>query len=291
MSGSGDALIRPHHALRGLAALFVVLYHFRDVTPYLGKVIDEQTAFFTNGRVWVDFFFILSGFILSHVYARSFAAPYSSGRVSRAFYWARFARIYPLHLATLFAMIGVELSAYVARPAIADAFASDRKSWLSILQHLSLTHAWRSLDRLEWNVPSWSISTETLAYLCFPLLMLMVHRQKVIAITALSFAAAAIYAHTFVNYRDIGEQQPLLRCLAGFVAGILLHQLWQRYRDRLSMVISTMQIAAAVLAAVALHLNWSKSIIIAALACLILATAEGTGPLSRLLSKSPLRMV
>jgi peptidoglycan/LPS O-acetylase OafA/YrhL len=48
--------------LRGVSALLVVLYHYRellnDVMPHIGNILFE------NGRIGVDIFFILSGFVM-----------------------------------------------------------------------------------------------------------------------------------------------------------------------------------------------------------------------------------
>ncbi|HMN75630.1 MAG TPA: acyltransferase [Burkholderiaceae bacterium] len=291
MNSPGADVIRSHHALRGVAAVLVLLYHFRDVTPSVGQAIDSHTVFFSDGRIWVDFFFILSGFILSHVYGAAMSAKGVKVHATRRFYLARFARIYPLHFATLLAMIAVELSAYVLRPEIADAFASDRKSWGSILQHLTLTHAWLTMDRLEWNVPSWSISTEAFAYLAFPLLLLLSDHGRWAVRALLPIAAMTIYVHTFANFSDIGDQQPLARCMAGFIAGMLLHRLWRQRRARVASVATLLQVAAMAVAIAALHLGWSQAVILFALALLILSTADDRGPVARVLMSPPLLLL
>lgn len=292
MRTSGAQTIRSHHALRGVAAFLVLLFHFRDVTPAIGQAIDKNTAFFSTGFIWVDFFFMLSGFILSHVYgaAMAGAAGHDAGAV-RSFYLARFARIYPLHLATLLAMIVVELSAYMFRPEIATAFSNERNGWWSILQHLTLTHSWLSMENLAWNVPSWSISTEAFAYLVFPLLVpIGVHRQWAVR-ALLPLAAMAIYAHTFANFPNVENQQPLARCMAGFITGMLLHRLWRKKREWLASVATPMQIAAVALALAALHLRWNQAWVLIAFAWLILATADDRGALARALALRPLLML
>lgn len=285
--------IKSHHALRGVAAFLVLLYHFRDLTPSIGHAIDGRTAFFSTGRIWVDFFFILSGFILSHVYGAAMvgAGPGPNARATRRFYVARFARIYPLHLVTLLAMIAVELSAYMFRPDIADAFVSERKDWGSILQHLTLTHSWLNMERLEWNVPSWSISTEAFAYLAFPLLLPIANHGRWIVRAVLPIVAVAIYAHTFTNFRDIGDQQPLARCMAGFITGMLLHRLWRGLGPSLASSAGLLQLAATAVALSALHFGWSQAVTVIALALLILTTADDRGPLAHVLASRPLLLL
>ena len=89
--------LRALTALRFFAAMWVVLYHF---WPNLSADMPTLVA---KGYLGVELFFTLSGFILCHVYLDQVAA----GRFDfGAFLWARLARVYPLHLATL-AAVGI----------------------------------------------------------------------------------------------------------------------------------------------------------------------------------------
>lgn len=292
MSSSSSETIKSHHALRGVAAVLVLLFHFRDASLPMGQAIDSRTAFFSTGFIWVDFFFILSGFILSHVYGLKLIEPGGQGSwATRRFYIARFARIYPLHFGTLLAMIALELSAYLLRPEIADAFVNERKGAASILQHLTLTHSWLSMAWLEWNVPSWSISTEAFAYMVFPLLLPLTHHRAVWVRSLLPLAVLAIYTHTFSSYENIENQQPLARCLAGFITGMLLHALWRRHGGRLKPTAGALQVLALATVTAAMHFGWSQAIVVLGFALLIIATANDIGPLSRLLASRPLLLL
>src|ERR1700737_2473765 len=84
--------------LRGIAAMWVVVFHFQVLV--ITFILPEQTLLVAKGYLMVDLFFIMSGFIISHVYQQSFQAGIASGNFRR-FIVARFARIYPLHLFTL----------------------------------------------------------------------------------------------------------------------------------------------------------------------------------------------
>lgn len=85
--------------LRGLAALWVVLYH--DSHQYFPNLHPENvTNLLDKGYLAVDLLFMLSGFMMTHVHHGTFARESASG------YWdflkARIARLYPLHLVILF---------------------------------------------------------------------------------------------------------------------------------------------------------------------------------------------
>lgn len=142
-------------SLRFFAAMWVVAYHF---WPNLGLAMPAVIA---KGYLGVELFFVLSGFILCHVYLESFG----QGRFRyREFLWARLARIYPVHLAVL---LGLML--LIAAAAMIGVSAGDKLLiWPSLPAQLTLTQAWGLSPLGGWNHPSWSISAEWFAYLSFP---------------------------------------------------------------------------------------------------------------------------
>lgn len=94
--------------LRGFAALFVVLYHARLVLfPQWKSPIADYTYFLERGYIWVDLFFILSGYVMIHVYRNTFKDGVTLSNW-RQFMWLRFSRIYPLFLITLLTLIAWE---------------------------------------------------------------------------------------------------------------------------------------------------------------------------------------
>jgi Acyltransferase family len=84
--------------LRGVAALWVVLFHYCWHFPAVHA--DRYTGAVYKGYLAVDLFFMLSGFVISHVYHGAFARRITVRRY-RDFLKARVARIYPLHLTVL----------------------------------------------------------------------------------------------------------------------------------------------------------------------------------------------
>src|SRR5450432_1063232 len=83
--------------LRGIAALLVVIFHCNLML--MKWLPDGYTQLITSGWLWVDFFFVLSGFIMSYVYAKYFFEG-CTWEDYKKFIGARFARVYPLHLIT-----------------------------------------------------------------------------------------------------------------------------------------------------------------------------------------------
>ena len=79
--------------MRGTAALLVALYHINpDLIAPTGA-----GRFVGKGYLWVDLFFVLSGFLLAMNYADRFAGGWSLG-AWLDFLLHRLARIYPLYL-------------------------------------------------------------------------------------------------------------------------------------------------------------------------------------------------
>lgn len=147
------AEIRTLTGLRGYAALWVMFFHYTAGLQGDGVLL----AIARQGMCGLTTFFVLSGFILAHVYAERFRSGVDRAGY-RDFLWARFARIYPLHLATLLAWL------VLVPPQPQDtAFA--------FALNLVLLQSWGFINPLNWNQPSWSVSIEFFAYLVFPFLI------------------------------------------------------------------------------------------------------------------------
>src|SRR5580693_6475909 len=92
-------------SLRGVAALLVAIFHFEMAIARF--VPASLTMFFEKSYLMVDLFFVMSGFIMFHVYRSSFEQALSPNAVKN-FYVARFARIYPLHFfSSVLLIVGV----------------------------------------------------------------------------------------------------------------------------------------------------------------------------------------
>ena len=192
------AHIKPLTSLRFFAALWVVVFHY---WPNLAAA-GGMPALVAKGYLGVELFFVLSGFILCHVYLPS----YEAGRFRYGdFIWARLARIYPMHLATL---VAIGLMA-VAATAAGWRIDPNLTSVAALPANLLLAQAWGLAPVAGWNHPSWSISAEWFAYLLFPM-----------------FAAAALGLGRRPRLAVLGAVGLLWALYAGFptVAGFPLTQ-------------------------------------------------------------------
>ncbi len=227
MQGEQRRSIDELTGLRGLAALWVALYHLRTLLPAYPDAVE---AILGHGYLAVDIFFALSGFILYTTYFEKFRTLSPRGYVQ--FVIKRLARIYPAHAATmlLFLMLPVAILLFSEAKDLGDRYDPG-----DYVLALLLVQNWGFTDNLNWNFPSWSISTEFFAYLLFPFLALAFQRVLRSIVGGLIVSAAA-YIAVFLVFDLNGEPSlsgsiPTLglpRCVLEFIAGMAAASLFAR---------------------------------------------------------------
>jgi peptidoglycan/LPS O-acetylase OafA/YrhL len=218
--------------LRGIAALWVVFYHFSS--EYLPQLdTGDFSHIIPKGYLAVDLFFLLSGFVLAHVYG----AGLECGRACRflPFIRARLARVYPLHLFVLIVFVSLSLTMGLlhhgpARLAAAMPLTGER-SLIALIANLFMLQGFHA-GGLSWNYPAWSISTEFMAYLAFPLLLPMVWRagpRLRLGLAVLLLGTLAGFSYATNDYFNQWDGAPaVLRCLAEFLLGCVAYVTFSR---------------------------------------------------------------
>ena len=215
--------------------------------------------------------FILSGFILTHVYLRG------DGALNyRRFLAARFARIYPAHLFILLAMLGLVLAA----PILGVGLEPGRFNPADFAGSLLLVQAWFPRETMAlWNGPAWSLSAEWFAYLAFPAYAALALRLRARPWVIISLAVIAFVALDAVYRAQFGRVLPraedsmgILRIVPEFLYGIGLYYLGQRWTPspRVS-VVSALATTAALLSL--MQFGVDDRIIVAAAGPFILSLA------------------
>jgi peptidoglycan/LPS O-acetylase OafA/YrhL len=203
--------------LRGIAAIAVVLFHIRwpnHVTHFNA---------FTHAYLFVDLFFVLSGFVLASAYRNTI----TSMTELRRFFVLRFFRIYPLHAAALTLLVAMEtiklVGSNVGMSPGHPAF-SGNNSLQSLTPNVALVHGLGVLDRLSWNTPSWSISCEAAAYVLFGFAALYRALDSRLFLL-LALPVSIVLAGLVVQAKgDLNATYDwgLARCVAGFYAGAFM---------------------------------------------------------------------
>lgn len=208
--------------LRGYSALWVVLFHTcygasNGYLPGFSEKLDWGILrnVIIQGPYAVDIFFILSGYILTHVHGRDFEKIPSMDDVKR-FLLLRLARVYPLHVAMVILLGG----AYAI--GIWDQKVIELKD--AVLS-ITLMNAWSDPSI---NTPAWSVSAEWMAYLLFPLMIPLLVRLKnsiwqFMGIMVLSIAYPVCVMVFDWTWSWHFEWIAIFRVLNGFLLGCLLY--------------------------------------------------------------------
>ena len=266
----------PINALRGFAAIWVVVYHFRYFSPYPW----HSLPIIPKGYMGVDFFFVLSGLIISHVYLDRMVK--ANGWAEHARFLAlRIARIWPLHAFIMLAMLVAALwhgTALTGR---------DWSDWLSLTL---LVRQWLMPPNYVWNSPAWSVSAELFAYaFVFPLVIYFARQNarpqaawRMMLVGLALLCALLVAGETLNATKGMG---PLVRVTGGFFLGAGLYcwlygkQMSNRWD--IALVLGTAGFPVAL---------WVDSdlAVLTALMALTVGAYMSTGPIARLLSARPL---
>lgn len=274
--------------LRGIAALLVVVFHFRHFGPWFGLPWVGGSEFLNKGYLWVDLFFVLSGFVLAHVYAHGFRHGLPRWDQVRTFWWARFARVYPLHLAALLLLIGLVAVGFI-QPLGHNGRCYDL--W-NLAASLGLVHVWGLTTGLCWNVPSWSIAAEAAVYALFPwlvpLVMGMPRRWRRLVPVACIAGLVALVVIVGKEGLNIHHTLGALRCLPSFILGLwIFHEKeagagWQR-----AVQTDTGCLLAGVSVILLMHHGAPDILIVTAMALLVAGMAGNQGTFGGMLSAWP----
>ena len=156
-------------SLRFLAAFLVVGYHFFSFDGALTFLNGP----FKHGHLGVEFFFILSGFVLGLRYEKEILQFRFN---SKEFILLRLARIAPAYYLSLFIALPLLYKGFLNAPFLQE----NLNRSIFVFSNLSFTQSFFPAFTLieNWNVPSWSLSVEFFFYLCFPLLSLPLLKTK-----------------------------------------------------------------------------------------------------------------
>jgi peptidoglycan/LPS O-acetylase OafA/YrhL len=205
-------------ALRGLCALVVVLVH----VPIESHIHASRIV--NHGGLAVDFFFVLSGFVIAHAYG---------GRLNSTsdlpgFAIRRFGRVYPLHALMLVALLALEVAKLLATSALGvsagQAPFEGTNTLSSLLASVALLNGLGLYSGYVWNGPSWSISTEFYVYFLFAGAWLLPRRMTVCALLALAAGVALLINQTAGLHLTRVTGGGLLACIYGFFLGVLTHR-------------------------------------------------------------------
>lgn len=209
---------------RMIAAVAVLFWHYQhffvpDVLPYGFHVNRRATEplyalfaiFYDYGHLAVQYFWAVSGFVFAHVYL---ADDNARGR----FWPARLARLWPLHLLTL-CLVALLQTAYHARHGHYFIYAwNDTRHFVL---NMFMAQSWGFQNNESFNGPTWSLSTEILAYAVFWVALPALRRVPFAMLAAIAVGAVAILPARYPTGDVLG-------CILYFFAGTGLYLLLLR---------------------------------------------------------------
>lgn len=204
-------------SFRGICALLVVCFHAR-----IQQCVTE-TTFFRNGNYFVEFFFVLSGFVIFHTYGKKTF----TGNSFKSYTISRFFRIFPLHLVTLAVFITIELAKFMAEK---NGLAFNNPAFVGnsapseILPNALLLQSWLpNANTLSFNIVAWSISVEFYIYLIFGLLLFGNNSVKTTGIVLLA-ATGLLCLYFEVDF----VKSAVARGLLCFFMGCLIYMIYEK---------------------------------------------------------------
>ena len=261
--------------------MLVILFHL----PFAPA---HRIAIVRNGHVAVEFFFVLSGFVLYHAYRIRLNKIADLPR----FIQLRLARIYPVHIFFTVIFVAIEIFKAVG-PAGAQVQVrySMGKIFTAFVENALLIQGLGLRQReIFLNFPSWSISTEFFTYILFGVGLVVWSRRFVMfsAVTCVTAFAGIMFLDT-----DSGEFQQFVRCIAGFFLGCLTYAAYLRVKRRDPGFDFPGLLLIVIL--IGLSLNWPSDKLfwefgfLAAAAFILALVATTPRSTTRLLESKPLR--
>jgi peptidoglycan/LPS O-acetylase OafA/YrhL len=156
MDASRPARVDALSGLRFAAALGILLFHYGGSFTVSAPAWVERLR--TGGHAWVGLFYVLSGFVLAYANPRPL-----DGAETRAFWAARFARLYPAYLVAFLLYVPFVFDKWWPRGA-----EGLIKGGIVAGACLTLTQAWLPPIARIWNPPGWSTSVVAAFYAAFP---------------------------------------------------------------------------------------------------------------------------
>jgi len=172
-------------ALRGLAALWVCLFHF----SHGGTIVSDGLicGFMKIGHHGVDIFFVLSGYLVPHLL---WSRGHNLGKLPE-FLWRRLARLHPPFMIANVLVIALNFASWlVVGPPVSGAPSWSEVSYSLITDSCYISGA---LDRPWINVVAWTLAVEVQFYLFSGFLMALVplHHPRLFAIILILLTAGS----------------------------------------------------------------------------------------------------
>ncbi len=221
---------------RGIFASMVVFFHMKGLRDLDPKVYILNNEFVANSDLFVDFFFVLSGFVITY----SAQSMYTQSEM-KLFYKKRLFRLYPLHFIMLLIFVFIELvkKQFVGQIQV-NQLNNANNNITTFFSNLFLLNSVKlpGVTDVSWNIPSWSISAEMLSYILFGMVVWLIHRLNIYKSRVYVFAAVALAALALIHavagdFRlTYSFDYGFLRAFVGFFTGAVCFNVFSSTREK-----------------------------------------------------------
>jgi peptidoglycan/LPS O-acetylase OafA/YrhL len=272
--------IRSLTGVRGVAAVIIVVYHFGKFRLDPASPVTVWSV--PHGYLVVDMFFMLSGYVIGHVYADAFSA--AAPGTCRTFLIKRLARLYPAYI-VISAFYALKIALGLTGE---ETFA--RFNWFDAVGNLLMLVGW-GLNFYPLVGVSWASSAELGSYFTTPVLMKYTLQKGVAAWAAsVTLALLAIYSISISGQGSSGPLDvvsrdsflPLLRAIAGFTLGLATFR-YAANLDRLSPIVQDVLLGVILASMVAVAVLTADDLPIYFLFIPLIAILSRDGRLAQLL--------
>ncbi|HEX7777235.1 MAG TPA: acyltransferase [Parvibaculum sp.] len=268
---------------RGILAVLVSLGHIEVLWPFVNAPLIR------NSYLAVDFFFVLSGFVIAHAYG----ARVGDGASATGFMVRRFGRLWPLHACVIGFFLVLNLVYLVLSHH--GVWTPEAPFWggfsaATLPTNLTLLQATGLHEGGTWNFPSWSICVEFWTYLVFALACLAFGDRLGRMALPIALTGGLVVALFSKDYMSVYEGLSLFRCIYGFFTGVAIHALLTAKGlpgRRLAARAEIPMVALAVVFIALAGKSASTMLAPAVFGALIYVFAAEAGPVSRALSSKP----
>ena len=180
---NGKPHFRQLNGLRGIAAIMVVLFHLIEIF-FIGDPIHQWV---NHGYLAVDFFFLLSGYVISYAYDDRW-----NSMKTGSFFKRRIIRLHPL---IVFSMLLGAASFYLQFTPRLYGLIPATSGWMLLIvtfMSMAMIPIPVAMDIRGWgemyplNGPAWSLFFEYLAYLAYGLFLRRLSNRLLIVLVFLS---------------------------------------------------------------------------------------------------------
>jgi hypothetical protein len=284
MAGSTQHRFEALDGWRGIAALAIAFYHLPIAHPL------RAMSGWKNTELFVDLFFVLSGFVIMHAWGRKL----NTSADGASFMLRRFWRIWPLHIAILacflLAEFGEALASRLLNIGFGETPLTGPTSIPALLSNILMVQALNLHGTTTWNGPAWSISVEFWTYALFALAMLIT-RGRTLTLVLMAAGGLAVVAWLSPIYLFATHDFGLPRAIYGFFTGAVTYRLVMANAGRpASGTVGEVFVVAGMLAYLAATgLDASSLFAPLVFAALILVFANGRGAVSAVLLSRPVQ--